>query len=341
MIKKFLLIVICLLAAAAVWHFSIIPSSDPVFKVESPATPPTKTLSIGWVGDMVPSGDIGYNLTVLNNVSSTLEVPDFMMGNLEGTFAHDGRVSKCIYINSMCHAFQGEASFADTLKAAGFDFVSLVNNHSYDYGTDGLKDTEAELDRVGLAYIAPDKQTTSITVKGIRIGIMGLSSTEPAETINDYTYIASTVATLKKDNDIVVVIFHGGSEGATKTAVTGTTEFMGTENRGNVQAVAHIAINAGADVVLGDGPHVLRKVETYKDKTIAYSLGNFVGGKGRLSTPTGNLSLGGIFTTNFTFPSMKVNTTTNTFTSVILSKDGIPTMDPTDQAKTLLDSLSK
>lgn len=336
MMRKFLIIVICLGAALAVWHFSVIPGSDPVFKVESPAVPPTKTLSVGWVGDMVPSNDMGYNLTVLNDVSDALEQPDLMMGNLEGTFAHDGRTSKCMYINNMCHAFQGEASFADTLKAAGFDFVSLINNHSYDYGEDGLKDTEAELDRVGLAYIAPDKQTASIEINGIKIGIMGLSSTEPAETINDYAYIAGMVKELKKTNDLVIVIFHGGAEGANKTAVPGTNEYMGTENRGNVQAVAHTAINAGADLVLGDGPHVLRKVETFNNQPIAYSLGNFVGGKGRLST-TGNLALGGIFTANF----VSNLPTTTSFTSVLLSKDGVPSLDPTDQAKHLLESLSK
>jgi hypothetical protein len=334
MIKKLLVLVVCIAAAFAVWHFSVISNNEP--EVKTDPTPVPQTLSIGWVGDMVPSDDLGYNITAFNNVSDALEQPDIMMGNLEGTFAHADRKTKCIYISSMCHAFRGDASFADSLKAAGFDFVSLINNHSYDYGADGLKDTEAELDRVGLPYIAPNKQTTSITIKGTKIGIMGLSSTEPAETINDYAYIASTVELLKKENDIVIVIFHGGAEGATKTKVPGVDEYMGTENRGNVQAVAHTAINAGADLVLGSGPHVLRKTETFNGKPIAYSLGNFVGGKGRLST-TGTLALSGIYTQLFE----NKLPTTNSFTSVLLSKDGTPSLDPTDQGKTLLDSLSK
>ncbi|MES2224448.1 MAG: CapA family protein [Patescibacteria group bacterium] len=337
MIKKILLVLVCLAAAYAVWHFSMAPATAPVVPVttDTPAAIPS-SLSIGWVGDMVPSNDIGYNLTVLNAVSDTLEQPDLMMGNLEGTFAKEGRLSKCRYISTMCHAFQGDNSFADTLKAAGFDFVSLINNHSYDFGDTGLADTEAELDRVGLPYIAPNKQTASITVNGTKIGIMGLSSTEPAKTITDYTYIAQTVQSLKKDNDIVVVIFHGGAEGSTKTKVTGTTEYMGTENRGNVQSVAYTAINAGADLVLGSGPHVLRKIETYNGKTIAYSLGNFVGGKGKLST-TGTLALSGIFTQTFE----NKLPTANTFTSILLSKDGIPALDPDDKAKLLIESLSK
>ncbi len=334
----------CLVTLVAVWHFSLISSSGKVVTVKAPTTPPIKTLSVGWSGDMVPSNDIGYNLTVLNGVTDTLEQPDLMMGNLEGTFAHAGRISKCAGTDDLsCYAFQGDSSFADTLKASGFDFVSLINNHALDYGTAGLKDTEAELDRVGLAYIAPDKTTTSITVKGVRVGIMGLSNDMPSAPITDYAYIVRTVQSLKKNNDIVIVIFHGGAEGSTQTTVPGVNEYVGTEDRGNVLAVAYTAINAGADLILGDGPHVLRKVQWYHGKPIAYSLGNFVGGKGGLSA-TGTLGLGGIFTANFaddpSTASTQIIPKTTGFTSVLLSKDGTPALDPTDQAKKLLDLLS-
>ena len=341
MIRKIIVVILCIGAALAVWHFSLLSSNDPSIVVQSPVTPPTKTITLGWVGDMVPSSDVGYNLTVLNNVSDNLASINLMMGNLEGTFAHKGRSSKCIYVDAQCHAFQGDPSFADALKASGFDFISLINNHSLDYGTLGLKDTEAELDRVGLPYIAPDKPTTSITINGVRIGIMGLSSNQSVAAITNYAYIAQTVQSLKKDNDIVVVIFHGGAEGSDKSIVTGGEEYQGTEDRGNVQAVAYTAINAGADIVLGAGPHVLRTVELYHDKPIAYSLGNFVGGKNRLIT-TGQLGLSGIFSATFTTSPSSADgvllpTATN-FTSILLSKDGIPSPDPTDQAKIFLDS---
>lgn len=296
---------------------------------------------------MVPTNDVGYNITVLNNLSSTLSQQDVMIGNLEGVLTSSTTNSKCLYINNKCHAFAGDGSFADGLKSAGFDFISLINNHSLDYGMKGLRDTEAQLDRVGLSYIAPNKPATSITVKGIKIGIMGLSSgslpstSSGQATITDYTYIAQTVQMLKKDNDIVVVLFHGGAEGVNKTAVTGGEEYEGDEDRGNVQAVAYTAINAGADLVLGDGPHVLRKVEWYHNKPIAYSLGNFVGGKGRLST-TGNLGLGGIYAVTFqNSASNEEVPVEDNFTSILLSKDGTPSLDPTDQAKQLLQSLSK
>jgi hypothetical protein len=346
MTRKILLVILCIAAACAVWRFSLQSISSPTVTIPSSTntqTPDIDGLTIGWVGDRVPATDSGYNLTVLNNVSDDLEVPDLMMGNLEGTFAHAGRTSKCATGLPNCYAFAGDPSFADTLKAAGFDFVSLINNHSLDYGNAGLKDTEAELNRVGLAYIAPDKPTTSITVNGVKIGIMGISSTPPASTITDYAYIANTVIQLKKENDIVIVIFHGGAEGDDQTAVTGAEEYQGSEDRGNVQAVAYTAINAGADLVLGDGPHVLRKVQWYHNKLIAYSLGNFVGGNGRLST-TDKLGLGGIFTASFIKdPATGIENVQKEygFTSVLLDKDGTPSLDPTNTAQQLLNSLSQ
>jgi hypothetical protein len=293
------------------------------------------TLTIGWVGDMVPSGDPEYNENVFAEVAGELMKPDLMIGNLEGTFATAERTDKCMYLTSMCHAFRGDLSFAASIRDAGFDFVSLVNNHSYDFGKEGLTDTEAILDAAGIPHISPTKQSTSIVVKDKKIGILGLSSTEPTKTITDYEFITKNVRELTETNDIVIVIFHGGAEGSDKTQVPGTTEYMGTENRGDVQRVAQTAIDAGADLVLGAGPHVLRKIDTYKGVPIAYSLGNFVGGK-RL-VMGGNLSLSGIFTATFE----QDMPTTYDFTSVLLSPDGTPMMDYTNESKQLLRQLSQ
>lgn len=293
-----------------------------------------ETITIGWVGDMVPSDDAIYNQTVFDAVANELQKPDLMIGNLEGTFAQSDRLDKCFYLMSMCHAFRGDASFATSIKAAGFDFVSLVNNHSYDFGEDGLTDTQNVLDEVGMPYISPTNQRTSIVVKGKRIGILGLSSTEPTKTITDYDFIEREVTTLKESNDFVIVIFHGGAEGSGKTVVPNAIEYMGTENRGDVARVARVAIDAGADLVLGSGPHVLRKIETYNGAVVAYSLGNFVGGTHLVTT--GVLGISGIITATLE----KDTPTTYDFTSVLLSKDGTPSLDPTDQAKQLIDSLS-
>ncbi len=293
------------------------------------------SITIGWVGDMVPSDDAEYNENAFRGVGSELEKPDLMIGNLEGTFANADRGDKCVYLSSMCHAFRGDPSFAYALQFAGIDFVSLVNNHSYDFMREGLEDTEAVLNEASIPYISPTKPTTSIEVKGKRIGILGLSSTEPASTITDYDFIKENVEKLKQENDFVIVLFHGGAEGADKTLVPGTYEYMGTENRGDVQRVAYTAIDAGADLILGSGPHVLRKIEVYSGAPIAYSLGNFVGG--RRLTVTGRLALSGIFTATLE----KDVPTTYDFKSVVLANDGTPTLDVFEQGKYLVESLSK
>ena len=293
-------------------------------------------ITVGWVGDMVPAKDAEYNHAAFSFVSNELQQPDLMIGNLEGTFAMEGRTSKCVYIATRCHAFRGDESFADALKHSGFDLVSLINNHSYDYGEDGLKDTLAVLESRGIPYIAPTKPTTTLLIKGKRIGVLGLSSTQPLQTITDYDFITKTVTKLKQENDFVIVVFHGGNEGSDKTLVPGVNEYMGTENRGNVELVAHTAIDAGADMVLGSGPHVLRKIELYKNKTIAYSLGNFVGGNGNLMT-TGILGYSGIFTTTLS----NAQPQQNTFTSVLLTRNGTPTIDILEHGKKLIESLSQ
>jgi poly-gamma-glutamate capsule biosynthesis protein CapA/YwtB (metallophosphatase superfamily) len=292
-------------------------------------------ISIGWVGDMVPASDDLFNTSALSGVSLLTQRPSLMIGNLEGTFAATSRPSKCLYLSINCHAFRGDMSFAYALKHAGFDLLSLVNNHSYDYGAPGLEDTESILDAVGIPYISQTHPSTSLTVDGKKVGVLGVSFTPPFSTITNYDFITREITSLRQTNDIVILIFHGGAEGPDKTAVTGDYEYLGDENRGNVELVAHTAIDAGADIVFGSGPHVLRKVYYHKDKPIIYSAGNFVGGNSRLTT-TGILGISALFTVvqhNDEF--------THTVTPITLSKNGVPSIDPDGQALTLLESLSK
>ncbi len=328
------LIISSTLVIVTIISTSILWAEAPTSVFVMPRHTPT-TITVGWVGDMVPSSDDAYNENVFLGVASLLQKPDLMIGNLEGTFATPDRTSKCIYLATMCHAFAGDPSFAYALRAAGFDMVSLVNNHSYDYLNEGLADTEIVLNDAGIPFISPTHPSTSIVIKGKKIGVLGLSSTEPAKTITDYDFIQREVEKLKNENDFVIVVFHGGAEGADKTAVPGVNEYMGTEDRGNVELVAHTAIDAGADLILGSGPHVLRKIENYKNVPIAYSLGNFVG-SGKLTT-TGILATSGIFEAT-----LEQNApTTYNFSSVQLSRDGVPSIDSFEQGKYLIESLSK
>lgn len=157
--------IITLVIIAGIMGTSVLWAQAPTSVFVTP-TPTRTNITIGWVGDMVPSSDPDYNYRAFRAVQHELEMPDLMIGNLEGTFAAADRIDKCIYLSSMCHAFRGDASFAYALSDAGFDFVSLVNNHSYDYFSEGLTDTEAVLDELGIPYISPTKPSTSIVVKG-------------------------------------------------------------------------------------------------------------------------------------------------------------------------------
>jgi poly-gamma-glutamate capsule biosynthesis protein CapA/YwtB (metallophosphatase superfamily) len=95
--------------------------------------------------------------------------------------------------------------------------------------------------------------------------------------VNRLGEVTQAIAELDKKVDVVVLSFHGGAEGAKHRHVPGKTEIAWGERRGNVKALARAAIDAGADLVLGHGPHVLRAMEVYKERLVVYSMGNFTG----------------------------------------------------------------
>lgn len=290
-------------------------------------------ISIGWVGDIVPTDNIDYNNSVFKDVQNYLEIPDLMIGNLEGGFADKNRISKCSYLKSHCYAFSGSPFFAQNLKVAGFDVVNLANNHAYDYGDEGLADTEKILKENNINFVSPTKPTLEIVVKNKKIGLLGITSSgDNYSTLNDYDFISDQISKLKQRNDLVILLFHGGSEGSDKTLVENKYEFFGTENRGNVYLMARVAIDAGADIVLGSGPHVLRKIEYYNNKLIIYSAGNFAGG-GKLITKD-ILGISAIFNIEVEKTKILYN-----IVPIQLNILGIPSFDPSQKALTLIDSL--
>jgi hypothetical protein len=318
-------------------HSQDLPAvSGPVSSIPPVIAHSPKALSVTWVGDMVPSENSEYNEHVLESLTPRLAQADLTIGNVEGTFAASDRLPKCDPATAGCFAFRGDENFAASLHAAGFDFVNLVNNHALDFGKDGVFDTVHILQKNNIDSINPFYPTKEIKVNGYSIGILGVSSGPPNAAITNLSYIAKTISDLKNRNDFVILIMHGGAEGADKTVVPGVAEFFRGEDRGDVAAVAHTAIDSGADLVLGSGPHVLRKIESYKKGLIAYSLGNFVGGDGRLMT-TGLLAQSGMFTAVL-YPS---HSPTYSFTSVALSPNGIPSLDLTDAGKNLIEYLSR
>lgn len=205
-----------------------------------------------------------------------LQNADITFGNLEGTVLNDGGDVKKCSNPSICYAFRQPEYFVDQLKDAGFDILSLANNHMGDFGKPGRDNTQRILKEKGFTYAGLDScPWDTLTKNGVKYGFTAFAPNTGCLQITDYVTAQAIVKKLDEMCDIVIVSFHGGAEGSSKTHVTRKTEIFYEENRGNVYEFARKVIDAGADVVLGHGPHVTRAIDHYKGRFITYSMGNF------------------------------------------------------------------
>jgi len=207
-----------------------------------------------------------------------LKKADITFGNLEGTLADTciHPASFKLHQRSKAYLFRMPKNYVKVLNDAGFNVLSLANNHSYDFGDPGLKSTISTLDSNGIHYAGLRSHPSSIfTIKGIKYGFCAFAPNSQTVSIHDLKQAAQIIKDLKQQCDIVIVSFHGGGEGAAFEHIPFKNESFVGENRGDVYAFAHNAIDAGADVILGNGPHVSRAMEVYHKRLIAYSLGNF------------------------------------------------------------------
>ncbi len=204
---------------------------------------------------------------------------DVVFGNLEGTLYDGNGDSKECRNPDNCYAFRSPEFHAAVLRDMGFNAMSLANNHGGDFLEAGRLSTMAALKRNGIAYAGvdmPGAETSIITLEnGIRVGFAAFAPNRGTIGINDRDRADALIRDLAEQSDIVLVSFHGGGEGVDWTHVPRQMEVFVGEQRGDVYDFAHRAIDAGADVVLGHGPHVPRAIEVYRGRFIAYSLGNF------------------------------------------------------------------
>ena len=214
---------------------------------------------------------------ILQNTQNILKSADITVGNLEGTlFDNDGTPKSCNNPN-VCYVFRMPSRYGTYLKQAGFDYLSIANNHSNDFGEIGIKETMKNLDNLGIKYsgIKDIAESAILEKDGKKFGFISFSPNSATVKLNDYNYAKKLISELKSKVDIVIVMFHGGAEGANAEHITKRHEIFHGEDRGNVYEFAHFAIDNGADVIFGQGPHVTRAVELYKNKFISYSGGNF------------------------------------------------------------------
>ena len=242
-------------------------------------------LQIIGVGDMMfgtnfpsaahlPPND-GKNL--ISEVDSILKSADITFGNLEGVVLNQGGQVKNCSNPAICYAFRmPEKLVEDVLKQGGFDVVSIANNHVGDFGSVGRANGERFLKSIDIEYAGLVTSPYTIFEKeGIKYGFAAFAPNSGTMDIRDIKTAEAIVRKLNDSCDVVIVSFHGGAEGRNMQHVTRKTETFYGENRGNVYAFSHAMIDAGADIIFGHGPHVTRAMEVYKDRFIAYSLGNF------------------------------------------------------------------
>lgn len=242
------------------------------------------TISIIGVGDIM----IGTNFPstsylppdsgkhMLAGVRSILLDADLTFGNQEGVILNEGGVQKNCSNPDVCYLFRSPEYLAKHYVDAGFDFMSLANNHAGDFGDTGRNNTMRVLEDLGIHHAGQLAQPFTFFEKdNMKYGFVAFSPNNGTQSINNITEAVGIVKHLDSLSDIVIVSFHGGAEGKSHQHVTRETEIFYGENRGNVYEFSHKMIDAGADVIFGHGPHVARAIEVYKNRFIAYSLGNF------------------------------------------------------------------
>lgn len=247
----------------------------------SPATTegPHGTVTIAAVGDtmfgVTPTLPASPG-TYMSQMRSALQ-GDVVFANLEGTLT-DATGGKCGSApSSSCFAFRAPPEFARALRQSGFTIVSNANNHFFDYFQVGEDDTVRALHRAGVAQTGLPGEITTMHVKDFRVAFLGFAPYPNTGSLTDLPAARRLIHRASEKADLVVVAIHAGAEGTAALHLTGGEENYLGEDRGNPEAFAHMAVDAGADLVLGSGPHVLRAMELYHGRLIAYSLGNFAG----------------------------------------------------------------
>lgn len=226
---------------------------------------------------------------ILQPVAHIIKRGDIAFGNLEGVIlTGEGSVKKCSD-PQYCYAFKMPDHYANYLVDAGFNVLSIANNHLGDFGAKGRANTERILKEKNIHYAGLLECPYSIfEKKGVKFGFAAFSPNAGTVSMHNYANVKKIISHLDTICDIVIVSFHGGAEGAAYKHITRKKETFLGENRGNPYEFARMVIDAGADIVLGHGPHVTRAIDIYKGKFIAYSMGNFATyGRFSLSGPSG------------------------------------------------------
>lgn len=286
-----------LLAAAAVIIFiaavmrscSVNFGQDEQQEIVEPTAAPVRTLTLTAVGDCTFATDDNADRSLgfvtyaeeygtsyfFENVREIFSQDDITLVNLEGTLSENGTRSDTQF------AFRGDPSYVDILTSSSVEAANLANNHTLDYGTAALNDTQAILESNGIITCRGKDNVTVGDINGIRVGFVGINY------LNDEmkTELEEAIAMAKSSGaELVILSIHWGIE-------------KDTDPEADQIAAAHTAIDCGADIVIGTHPHVLQGIEKYNGRYICYSLGNFCFGGNNAPSDMDSM----IFRQTFTF----------------------------------------
>ncbi|HEV8562214.1 MAG TPA: CapA family protein [Actinophytocola sp.] len=322
-----------------------------------PVTPPDGTppaITIAAVGDILmgsapdrlpPNNGRGF----FDRVAEALR-SDLTMGNLETPLTDATGSTKCQKppppstsapppggppAKETCFAFRLPPAYATVLRDGGFHVLNLANNHTNDAGPAGLRDTRAALGTAGLKPTGGAGEIAVHQANGITVAVLGFGPYAWMQSVTDLDAATRLVRRASEQADLVVVNMHVGGEGADHQHVKPGTEIFLGENRGDPMGFAHRVVDAGADLVVGHSPHVLRGMEFYKGRLIAYSMGNFAGYK-VLSTSY-PLGVGAVLRATLARDGTWVR---GTLVGTEMINGGIPATDSRGKALTLVRDLS-
>ena len=306
-------------------------------KTAPPAAP--ATISIADVGDM----NFGMNgryppggaTELLAGVGQDLR-SDLTVGNLETALGDSGTTKCGPKPSAECFAFQAPASNALDVARAGFAAVNVANNHTDDAGAAGIQETDEALTAARLSWTGRPGQVTYLVRNGIKVALLGFAPYDYDSNLLDIPAAVTAVRQAAQHAQLVIVFIHAGAEGTDAQHVRPGMETYLGEERGDPIAFAHAVVDAGADLVLGSGPHVLRAMQWYHGRLIAYSLGNFAGyytlGLGGATADSAILHV--TLRSDGSFAAGSV-------TPVRLAGAGFPAPDPSRAGIDLINSLSR
>lgn len=211
------------------------------------------------------------------DLSQTFKGADIVVGNLEGVLYDQGESRKDIS-QSGYYAFRMPESYASTLREMGFNVLSMANNHSMDFGVEGLRATKRALLAEAIQPSGvPGGDLALLTIRNTKVAFLSYSYLSNMSSMNNEEQVTLDIERAKQSANIIIVTVHAGAEGEEADGTPEADEYFLNEYRGNIRKFSTLVIDAGANAVFGHGPHLVRPYEIYKGKPIFFSLGNFVG----------------------------------------------------------------